>query len=73
MRSISINQLESALEVVLETETETAQVCAYALKIEIKRRKNAGRPRSRLSRREQNRVAQQKFRNRQKDLQSKQK
>ena len=70
---VTLKDLETAYQAVISNENEITQIIAPVIKREITRRKNAGaKPTSNLSRREQNRINQQKYRERQKDLHNKQ-
>lgn len=76
MKTPTTDQLEDAYNALSVQYEEIARICAYVLKVELNRRRNAGRPASKLTRREQNRQAQRRFRAKQREqkhLSSKQK
>jgi hypothetical protein len=69
---LSIEELQKAYEMVQNDYSETGKVCAFVLKREILRRQRAGRPaQSKLSKREQNRINQKTYRDKQKQLRRK--
>ena len=67
MRKVTLEQLEATAQMISEQYDEVSEVCLYAVSLEIRRRKRSGRRAvSKLSRREQNRLAQARFRARKK-------
>jgi len=58
----TLSEIESLYEQIRQQYTPEARIIADVLQNEIKRRKNAGRISSGISRREQNRLAQAKWR-----------
>jgi len=68
----TLTELEHLYEQLRSQYTDEGKILADLLKTEIKRRKSAGRDKtSNLSRKEQNRLAQQRFRANRKGLQGK--
>ncbi len=58
----TLETLEQLKDQIDAMNTEESECLSHLLRTEINRRKRAGRPASHLSRREQNRLAQQRFR-----------
>lgn len=68
----TLKQLQTLQEQISSQYTDEARIIGELIDKEVKRRERAGRkPTSNLSRKEQNREAQQRFRDKKKDLNSK--